>query len=383
MFLAIAILAIYTAVYITSPLITVFHELGHAFAYLVLTKPDNIDVFIGSYGNTETWLKFKIGRIHFYIKPSYPFIRGKGMCRSNKDEGNYISKIIILLAGPLFTVLMAFLIGFIALNTNVHGSVKLYCFALIICSVISLYVNLRPRKIKSVNLDNDGKQLLFTITNRKVFSAYVAANEKLGSGEYQTSADMFLKINNLCPGQESFLRPLITSLLLVKNLKQAEEYLIQLAKITEFDIEDHLNLGYIQSVTNRHEAAIKNYREVLAIDGNNLYMLNNLGYELVLKGEYEKGEELLERAIILNPQFAAPYCALGYLKLQTGSLDDGRLLVEKSIALDPNYAYAYKHLGQYYLRVFNKEEALKNFNKAIALDTTIDLAAFMLEVELL
>jgi Zn-dependent oligopeptidase len=34
------IIAIYIAFYITSPLITIFHELGHALAYLFLTKPD-------------------------------------------------------------------------------------------------------------------------------------------------------------------------------------------------------------------------------------------------------------------------------------------------------------------------------------------------------
>ncbi|MEO6851843.1 MAG: hypothetical protein ABI203_05065, partial [Mucilaginibacter sp.] len=59
------IVALYIAIYITNPFIIVFHELGHAFAYLALTRQDKIDIFIGSYGDKKTKLNFKIGKFQF------------------------------------------------------------------------------------------------------------------------------------------------------------------------------------------------------------------------------------------------------------------------------------------------------------------------------
>jgi len=61
---------IYAAVFISSPLIAVFHELGHALAYLVLTKPRKIDIYIGSYGSRKNVLRFNAGKLRFYVKKS-------------------------------------------------------------------------------------------------------------------------------------------------------------------------------------------------------------------------------------------------------------------------------------------------------------------------
>src|ERR1700712_5748785 len=105
----IILIVIYAALFISSPLIAILHELGHALAYLVLTKPDRIDIYIGSYGNSRNAIQFNSGKLYFYLKRSFPFVKGIGLCHSYKPETNYKRDILILLAGPVFTFIIAFI----------------------------------------------------------------------------------------------------------------------------------------------------------------------------------------------------------------------------------------------------------------------------------
>ena len=66
---------VYAVVFISSPLIAIIHELGHAFAYLVFTKPENIDIYIGTYGNSKNNIKFRAGKLQFYLKKSFPLVK--------------------------------------------------------------------------------------------------------------------------------------------------------------------------------------------------------------------------------------------------------------------------------------------------------------------
>jgi len=383
MFLIITIIAIYAASYITYPVIVILHELGHAFAYLLFTKPDNVDVFIGSYGDTNTRLKFKISRLHFYIKLSFPYVTRGGSCRSSKTETNYVNEIIILLAGSVFTVIAACVIGFIALNTDVHGSVKLFCIALIVCSFFSLYTNLVPNATRSAGLDNDGELLSFTIKYRKVYTAYTQACELLMREDFKAASEKLIDIATIYPKEKKFLQLLIPYLITIRNLSAAEKYLLQLMQLTELSTDEYLNLGYAQSVMGKGDQAIENYKLALAKDADNLIGLNNLSYELTLKGDFAESEGLLKKAIGVDPEFATTYNSLGFLRILTNDLEVGKQLVEKCLELEPENAYAYKHLGIYFLKIQNREAALENFDRALALDDTIDLGPFKQEAEAL
>jgi Tfp pilus assembly protein PilF len=371
------------SLYLSNPFIVIFHELGHAFAYLSLTKPEKIDVFIGSYGDKRTRLNFRIKKLHFYIKLSFPYIINGGMCRSSVQATNYKHKMIVVLAGPFFAFFVAVILGSYSFSSEVHGAVKWYCFMLIIWSFISLVSNLIPKTIKKAGIDNDGKQLAFVMRVRKVYSEYLLANEGFLKGEYSFAAKKFAKLTSLFPYEERFSRPLINSLLMSKNFPDAEKYLTEVTKYGIYKAEDYLMFGCLYSFTNRHDLATENYKKVLTYDPNNLVGLNNLAYELTLKEDYCNAEELLNKAIKINPDFSHPYSGLSYIRLQTGFLDEGKQLAEKSIELDPCNAYAYKHLGIYYLKVSDKENALANFNKAIELDGTIDIQEYLEEANTL
>jgi Flp pilus assembly protein TadD len=375
------LIAFYVAFYVTWPFIIIFHELGHAFAYLILTKQSKIDIFIGSYGDKKTRLNFKIGKLHFYVKQSFLLYISGGMCQASSAEPNYIKDIIILLAGPFFSLFIACVLGFIVFNTEIHGAIKLYVCSLIIFSVISLISSLVPRTIESVNIDNDGKQLFFVIRIRKVYADYISAYKEVATGMYTSAADKLHHAVNICPKEEKLLRLLINALFGMKNYKEGEIYLNQLKEISTLTATEHLHLGYTQSISGKSELAERNYEKALELDPNNLIALNNLGYEYIVSGRYTEAEHVLNEAIKLDPEFNYSYSNMGYVKLLTNKLDEGKELIEKSLAAEPEDAYAYKHLGVYYLKILDKDQALLNFNKALALDPNIVLEGYLKESE--
>jgi tetratricopeptide (TPR) repeat protein len=388
----IIIIGLYIAFLISSPIITIFHELGHAFAYLILTRPNKIDIYIGYYGDNEDENKkainFKSGKLNFYIKRSFPFVKGGGLCKSDKAETNYLKEIIILLAGSGFAVLASLFIGLIIFNVNVHGSIKLFCALLILFSINSLYISLYPKTLREAyfgsDLDNDGKQFIFVKRLKKLYAEYVAAIEIAATGDYKHAIEKLAYILEKCPDEEKVLRKLALYSTYAKHYSEAETYLLEIKQKFEFSTTDILNLGCMQSFINKNEESILNYRIVLKNDADNITALNNLGYVLSEKGEYNEAQQLLEKAMQLFPETGYIYNTIGYLKVLKGDLEEGKDFIDKSIRLDAENAYAYKALGVYHLKVKDIIMAKDYFKKAKELDSQIDLNMYanqLLETE--
>jgi len=386
MILLAIIVGVYIALFVTSPLIAIFHELGHALAHLILTKPGKIDIYIGSYGEGKKTIDFRIGKLYFHIKRTFPFVKGIGLCKSDKTGTDYIKRIVILLAGPVFTVVAAIGIGAIIFNTNAHGLIKLYCFAFMFFSIVSLYVNLRPRTIrngKDEYIDNDGKQLLFTLKLKKSYADYITALQCASIGELELAILKLEVILKKLPGEEKILRQLISYTMYAKHYEKALFYLIQLEEKSEFSTKDILNKACMQSLTGHYEESLPNYRLVLKYDAENLTALNNLAYSLVERGEYEEAQQLLKKAENIDPQFYYTYGNLGYLKVLQGDLETGKSLIDKSTEFDGNNAYTYKALGVYYLKLKNADMANECFEKAVELDKRINLDSYNDEIKAL
>ncbi len=113
-------------------------QLGHAFAYLILTKPDKIDIYIGSYTLEKNAIQFKTGKVHFYIKRSFPFVKAIGLCKSYKAESNYLKYVVILLAGSFFTFLAGGVFALIAFNTHANLLLQIACYIFLGLSALSI-----------------------------------------------------------------------------------------------------------------------------------------------------------------------------------------------------------------------------------------------------
>lgn len=380
------LLTVYLSLFIASPLIAILPELGHAFAYLAFTKPDNIDICIGSYGDQENSGNFRIGKLNFFIKKAFPFVRGIGLCMSSKRETDYRKFIIILLAGTVFTLIMAAIVTFLIVNTNADIRLKIGCYIFLGLSAGSLFANLVPYRLNSfrnfndnslnLNIESDGRQLLFTLKVKDNLPLYLQAQEDIQEKNYQAAADKLKQVFISAPGTERIIRQLVKILMQLKSYADAEIYAAQLITKRKPEIADILNIGCLQSLTGKHDEAIETYQKILKRDRKNFIALNNLGDEMVRKGAHKVAQHLLDRAIAIKPDSDYPYINLGHSKLLQGELAEGKLLIDKSISLNKQNASAYVYLALYYSKMGNQEEANNNLSKARELDPGVDTSDY-------
>ena len=150
------------------PLITLFHELGHALAALGLTKGE-VTTYVGSYGDLNNSKKITFRRHTIYL--GHNFLGwAKGMCVVHDPNLSIQRNIWIILAGPIFSLTPAIIFAIIISNQSdleLHNIYGIFGSALVIVflTILSLTVNVWPSN-KPIRLDdgsylfNDGYQLL-------------------------------------------------------------------------------------------------------------------------------------------------------------------------------------------------------------------------------
>ena len=85
---------------------------------------------------------------------------------------------------------------------------------------------------------------------------------------------------------------------------------------------------------------------------------NNLGYEYLNSGKFDKALVEFRRAIAIDPRSPAPYCNLGIVHVALGEYDKAWASFRKAVELKPDYALAYNELCLGYGRMGKCEEAV-------------------------
>ena len=100
--------------------------------------------------------------------------------------------------------------------------------------------------------------------------------------------------------------------------------------------------------------------------GGNPYVLNYLGYSMLVQGEdAEAAEELIRTALEANPEEGAFIDSLGWAQFLQGRYDEALPNLEKAVRLLPNTAEVIDHLGDVYWMVGRKREAEFQWKRAL------------------
>ena len=358
--------------FLVMAVITFTHELGHATAYLLLTRPKKVDVYLGSYGNKKS-LKLKAARLTIHFSHPFPFIV-KGACVSSKSETDYIKWLAILLAGPLFAVFTAITIAFFIFNYELDGIFQFLAVLLLIFSIWSSFTNLSPSSFTTHNksLNSDGKNIAFAFKLKRNFKIYIDAIDDMLKKDYSNAAQKFEAIFASAPHEE-LIRHLTYCYIELKKYTEACDNIERLREITHLNASDYLQLGCIYSFTNQKSLAIENYRLCLAYDPLNIDCLNNIGIELTETGKFKEAEDCLELAIKHKSEYGYLYSMLGYCKILQDKTEEGKQLLDKGMVLSTDYFYAYKALGVYYLKTNQPRQALLEFEKSKQLNNSVNL----------
>ena len=113
--------------------------------------------------------------------------------------------------------------------------------------------------------------------------------------------------------------------------------------------------------------AAKLYEEVTFYDRKHFGALHLLGVICAQTGQFERAEELISKAIKIDPRNAEAYYNRGIALKELKRHGDALASYDKAILLKRNYAEAYYNRGIVLLELFRFEDALASNDKAILL----------------
>ena len=349
-----------------------FHELGHAIPALIFTK-NNVSIYLGSYAETAKSKKISFKRLTIYYNSIFRLWK-YGACMHRTENLNYKKYLVIVLSGPLFSLMLAGLIFYLAIATDAHGAVKFLLFMLLITAVFDLR-GLIPTRNHSHSAEgrliyNDGDLIKRLLLVRDNYNDLQHLFELYSQARYQDYIDYFESINLKYVDIDVY-RTTVYSYMQINEYEKAKTYSNQYLKklphsrLTSYD---YCNEGIIESQLGHPDKALIFYNMSLQLDPNNIHALNNRGFTLGLLERHYKAITDLDRTIELSADFAYAYNNRGYSKLKLNLIEEGLQDIKRSLSMDDQNPYAYRNLGIYHLEQNNIHEALFNFEKAKELD---------------
>ncbi|GLR18412.1 tetratricopeptide repeat protein [Portibacter lacus] len=170
-----------------SRLLTTFiHELGHSMSALLLTDGP-VNMYVGTDRNVQEKKQLKLGRLTIH----FSFIIWNldiGLCAHRESESR-IKNIIIILSGPLFSLLLASVLLFLLFQENIDDGIKFILAILMISSFWDFIINLIPSHIafklpNGHTVYNDGRQLLELFAKNDLPDLYNEALDEIDAGNY-------------------------------------------------------------------------------------------------------------------------------------------------------------------------------------------------------
>jgi Flp pilus assembly protein TadD len=105
----------------------------------------------------------------------------------------------------------------------------------------------------------------------------------------------------------------------------------------------------------------------IALDGNDWFTWDALGFEFVNQGNLDKALDCLHRATAINPLFARSWNHLGCVFCLKGEWDEAQKAYQMALLCDPDKSEVYYNLGVLFLATSHLEAAVTNFQNALEL----------------
>jgi Tfp pilus assembly protein PilF/dipeptidyl aminopeptidase/acylaminoacyl peptidase len=142
-----------------------------------------------------------------------------------------------------------------------------------------------------------------------------------------------------------------------------------LVKITEqfLDAYSFLRAGMANERTGNYPAAVRAYERGLAIEPDNVELLNSLGFSLFQQGKSKEAVVALEKAIAVDPKHWKSHNNLALAAIDIGELEVAEAHYRDSLAIKPQPAI-YNDLGFVLERQGLPDEAAKAYREAVKLD---------------
>lgn len=145
------------------------------------------------------------------------------------------------------------------------------------------------------------------------------------------------------------------------DLGKAEAYLQQGLKRFPESVQLAFFYGNILDRKGQKSEVIKQMRKVLEMDPNHVQGLNYLAYTFAdMKSNLDEAEELVKRALAIEPKDGFILDTYGWILFQKGELRESAKVLEAAHAKQPNESIIAEHLGDVYfhMQMFEKAKAM-------------------------
>ena len=142
-----------------------------------------------------------------------------------------------------------------------------------------------------------------------------------------------------------------------------------IAKIKErfLDAYSFLRAGMANERTGNYPGAVRAYERGLAVEPENVELLNSLGFALFQQGKSQEAVAALEKALAVDPKHWKAHNNLALAAIDLGELEVAEAHYRESLAIEPQPAI-YNDLGFVLEREGLTEEAVELYRKALELD---------------
>jgi tetratricopeptide (TPR) repeat protein len=130
-----------------------------------------------------------------------------------------------------------------------------------------------------------------------------------------------------------------------KGPKEIEPVLDEYIRRFPDDPDGYFLRSALYKKTERMPKAIADLDKVIALNPNNAFAYNELGYYWLGQGDYTKAEDYLRRYRFLAPDQANPYDSLGEFYLSVGRYEEAEENLKKALKVKSDFFAALAHLG--------------------------------------
>ncbi|MSR82844.1 MAG: tetratricopeptide repeat protein [Candidatus Latescibacteria bacterium] len=169
----------------------------------------------------------------------------------------------------------------------------------------------------------------------------------------------------------------------LQKLGQWEPAIEKLTRASELDTDDSYGLFYLgscleqaaghQPQANYLTRAIEIFKQLVALNPNDSYSLNYLGYLYADRGIHlDEAVELLQRAVGIDPENSAFYDSLGWAYYHLGQLDQAKQYLDQALEKMKSYqgeeqAVIFDHAGDIAQAMGRHPEAKQHWQRALEL----------------
>jgi len=157
-----------------------------------------------------------------------------------------------------------------------------------------------------------------------------------------------------------------------------------IAKIQErfLDAYSFLRAGMANERTGNYPGAVRAYQRGLAVEPENVELLNSLGFALFQQGKSREAVAALEKALAVDPKHWKAHNNMALASIDLGELELAEAHYRESLAIEPQPAI-YNDLGFVLERQGLTEEAAELYRKSLELDPASPSAHYNLGGHLL